>query len=128
MKPPEERSQRDPQSSSVDRDREFAQGLEEVERSLIALKERYTQVQQDQARQAELQHRYEEVRQDKRSRRSQELQAELRRIKQEVEVLEVNLESSLFSWSSLKEPFWMAVRFGGIGIGIGWLLKYIAGN
>lgn len=50
MKPSEERSQRDPQSSPVDPDREFAQRLEEVERSLIALKERYAQVQQDKAR------------------------------------------------------------------------------
>lgn len=133
MTPDREPSQRDPQQTSsknspateADLEREFARGLEEVERSLTALKERYAQVQQDKARQAELKHRYEEVRQNNRRHRSPELRTELQQIKQQLEILEINLESSLFSWSSLKEPFWMAVRFGGIGLVIGWLLKAI---
>lgn len=92
----------------------------------MALKERFAQVQRDRQRQAELKHRYEEVRQDRSIRRSQEMKTQLKQIQQELETLEVNLESSLFSWSSLKEPFWMAVRFAGIGIVIGWLLKSCA--
>lgn len=92
----------------------------------MALKERYAQVKRDRQRQAELKHRYEEIRQDRSIARSQEMKAELKRIEQELETLQVNLESSLFSWRSLNEPFWMVVRFAGIGIVIGWLLKSCA--
>jgi len=126
MKPPEEPSPSSDPRGSQDNEQEFVQALAEVERSLMALKERYAEVQRDQKRQAELKHRYEEVRQDRSRVRSQELKAQLQQIKQQLEMLEINLESSLFSWSSLKEPFWMAVRFAGIGLIIGWLLKSFA--
>lgn len=107
---------------------EFEQVLSEVERSLEALKERYAQVQRDQQRQAQLQHRREQIRQSPRQIRNQPaLKAELRQIKEQLETIELNLESRLFSWSALKEPFWQAVRFGGLGIAIGWLLKSCAG-
>jgi len=126
MKPPEEPSTSGDPQGSGNSEPDFEQALAQVERSLTALKERYAEVQRDRQRQAELKHRYEEVRQDRSMARSQQMKAQLKRIEQELETLEVNLESSLFSWSSLKEPFWMAVRFAGIGIIIGWLLKSCA--
>ncbi|MFB2835140.1 DUF2203 domain-containing protein [Floridanema evergladense] len=126
MKPPEEPSASSDTLGSGNSELEFEQALAQVERSLTALKERYAQVQRDRQRQAELKHRYEEVRQDRSMARSQQMKTQLKQIQQELETLEVNLESSLFSWSSLKEPFWMAVRFAGIGIVIGWLLKSCA--
>ncbi|MBE9223958.1 DUF2203 domain-containing protein [Phormidium sp. LEGE 05292] len=126
MKPPEEPSASSDPQGSGNSEPEFEQALVEVERSLTALKERYAQVKRDRQRQTELKHRYEEVRQDRSIARSQEMKAQLKQIRQELETLEVNLESSLFSWSSLKEPFWMAVRFAGIGMIIGWLLKSCA--
>ncbi len=107
---------------------EFEQALSEVERSLQALKERYAQVQRDRQRQAELQQRREQVRRELRqSSNRQALQAELKQIKEQLETIELNLESQLFSWGSLKEAFWQAVRFGGLGIVIGWILKSCAG-
>jgi len=107
---------------------EFEQALSEVERSLQALKERYAQVQRDRQRQAELQQRREQVRRELRQPSNrQALQAELKQIKEQLETIELNLESQLFSWGSLKEPFWQAVRFGGLGIVIGWILKSFAG-
>ncbi|HAG82106.1 MAG TPA: DUF2203 domain-containing protein [Cyanobacteria bacterium UBA12227] len=107
---------------------EFEQALSEVERSLESIKERYNQVQRDRQRQAELKHRREEIRKSLRqSNNKQALQAELRQIKEQLETIELNLESQLFSWGSLKEPFWQAVRFGGLGIVIGWILKSCAG-
>jgi hypothetical protein len=57
----------------------------------------------------------------------QALQTELKQIKEQLETIELNLESQLFSWGSLKEPFWQAVRFGGLGVVIGWILKSCAG-
>ncbi|NEP40489.1 MAG: DUF2203 domain-containing protein [Okeania sp. SIO2G4] len=106
---------------------DFGQALAEVDRSFAALKERYSQVQYYQRRKAELKHRLEEVRPEVRRQKTNELREELQRIQTELETIELNLESSLFGWNSIKEPFWQAVRFGGLGIAIGWLLKSCAG-
>jgi len=43
-------------------------------------------------------------------------------------MLETNLESQLFSWTSLKRPFWQIIRFGGLGVVIGWLLRSCVGE
>jgi DNA repair exonuclease SbcCD ATPase subunit len=107
-------------------DREFEQTLAEVERSLQALKARYAQVRADQQRQQQLQQQLSQTQRELRQIRSRELQAELQQIKQQLEELEVALESQLFSWNGLKEVFWQAVRFGGLGIVVGWLLRYFA--
>ncbi|NJK76462.1 MAG: DUF2203 domain-containing protein [Microcoleus sp. SU_5_6] len=106
---------------------EFVQALAAVERSLAAVKERYTQIQVDRQRQAELGNRREDVRHSLRQNPLPQLKKELREIEQELETIELNLESSLFSWGSLKQPFWQAVRFGGLGILIGWILKSYVG-
>jgi len=120
MKPPKQPFE---PSHEENQEQDFEQELLTAERSLLSLKERYTQVQADKSRQAELQKRL------KKLRRNQlpEVKAELRQIKQQLEVLELNLESQLFSWGSFKEPFWQAIRFGGLGVIIGWILKSLAG-
>jgi len=106
---------------------EFVEAIAAVERSLAAVKERYTQIQVDRQRQVELGHRREDVRQSVRQNPLPQLKKELREIEQELETIELNLESSLFSWGSIKQPFWQAVRFGGLGILLGWILKSYAG-
>ncbi|MEB3181270.1 MAG: hypothetical protein VKL59_19880 [Nostocaceae cyanobacterium] len=117
--PPQEPSSR----SSPDPEGEFEQELEEVEQALRLLKERYNQVKTDSQEQAQLQQRLQQFNQPQRQQRLREINAELQEIKQRLEVLELNLESKLFSWKSLREPFWQAVRFGGLGIVVGWILK-----
>ncbi|NJM69301.1 MAG: hypothetical protein HC862_03190 [Scytonema sp. RU_4_4] len=102
---------------------EFEQELLKVEDALATLKERYNQIQADRACQRELQQRLKQLHHSK----LPNVKAELKQIQQQLEVLELNLESQLFSWGSLKEPFWQAVRFGGLGVIIGWLLKSVAG-
>lgn len=107
---------------------EFEQALAEVEENLQLLRERYEQIQRDRLRQAELQHRRERIKKSLRQDSNrQTLKAELKQIQEQLETIELNLESRLFSWGSLKEPFWQAVRFGGLGIIIGWILKSYAG-
>jgi hypothetical protein len=106
---------------------EFVQAIAAVERSLATVKERYTQIQVDRQRQAELGHLREDVRQSVRQNPLPQLKQELREIEQELETIELILESSLFSWGSIKQPFWQAVRFGGLGILLGWMLKSYAG-
>ncbi|MEB3277461.1 MAG: DUF2203 domain-containing protein [Lyngbya sp.] len=108
-------------------DQEFEQALSQVERSLEEIKQRFAQIQRDQRRQAELKNRIDEVIPERRQTRSRQLREELRQLEAELETIELNLESRLFTWGSLKEPFWQAVRFGGLGIAIGWILKSLAG-
>ena len=108
-------------------DMELARALAEIERNLAAVKERYSQVQYYQKRKVELQHRLEEVRPEVRRQKTHKLREELQQIQTELETIELNLESSLFGWTSIKEPFWQALRFGGLGIVIGWLLKSCTG-
>ena len=108
-------------------DQEFEQALSQAERSLEEIKGRFAQVRRDRQRQAELKNRIDEVIPERRQSRSRQLREELRQIEAELETLELNLESRLFTWGTLREPFWQAVRFGGLGIAIGWILKSIAG-
>lgn len=103
---------------------EFEQTLAEVERSLQALKDRHTQVQQDQQRQAELQTRQEQLQRQLQNAPSPALKTEIQHIQDQLDELEVALESRLFSLSTLKEPFWQIIRFGGLGLIIGWSLAF----
>ena len=117
----------DPRSSDPETDLDFEQSLQAAEQSLYLLKARYSQVQLDQQRQQALQQRLSEAERDYRRHSSSALQQELKQIRQQLDDLELALESRLFSWNGLREVFWQAVRFGGLGVVIGWLLKSLAG-
>ena len=67
---------------SVQVDPEFERSLEDVERSLEAIKERYTQVQHDRRRQARLQQRFDQVKQELRKTQMPQLRIELKQVKQ----------------------------------------------
>ncbi|AFZ22599.1 hypothetical protein Cylst_0224 [Cylindrospermum stagnale PCC 7417] len=120
MKPPKETQ---PHLENPEPD--FEAELDEVERSLVALKERYAQVQRDRLQKAEWQQQRHQLQQHK--YQTPEIKAELKHIQQQLQVLEINLESQLFSWGSFKKPFWQIVRFGGLGVIIGWILKSCTG-
>lgn len=98
---------------------DWEQALTQLERDLAALKARYVQVQQAQAGQAELRHRQSQIRQHLRRTKDREAQAELSQIQDRLTELQVILESQLLTWSSFKQPFWLAVRFGGVGFILG---------
>lgn len=117
-------SEPNPPNSNVD---EFEQAFTDLEQSLQVLRERYEQVQRDRILRDELQQRREYIHRELRQTNNrQALRAELKHIQEQLETIELNLESRLF-WGSLKEPFWQAVRFGGLGIVLGWILKSCAG-
>lgn len=109
---------------------DFEQSIQSVEQSLQMLKARYAQIKTDQQHQQDLQQRLSQTERElKRHRASQALKTELKQIRQQLEEIEIALESQLFSWSGLREIFWQAVRFGGVGVIIGWVLKsYASGN
>ena len=119
----------DPDRLSTDHESEdsaltFEQVLERVERSLQELKERYAQIEHDQQLQKDLGERSQTIRSQLRQSKSSSLKSELQKLEKQLEELEVNLESRLFSWAGFKEVFWQAVRFGGLGIAVGWSLAF----
>ncbi len=119
-------------ASSADLDgMDFEQTLQEFERSFLLLKARYAQVQSDQQIQQDLKQELTQVQQhvlQSRSKKRQvDLKRELKQLKARLEETDLALESQLFSWGGLREVFWQAVRFGGLGVVIGWLLKGWAG-
>lgn len=54
------------------------------------------------------------------SHRQAALKAELAKLSNQLDDVEMRLESRLVSWLGLREYFWQIVRFGGLGILIGW--------
>lgn len=93
--------------------REFERALTEAERSLAELKQRYSQ--------------FQEAQEQLPASEVKSLRGALGEIQEKLEELDVYLKFFLFNWSEAKEPFWQAVRFGGLGVVIGWLLKLWAG-
>ncbi len=117
-----EEHDRNENSSSNNGDREIAKVLTEVGQSLEELRNRYLQVKQDWQRRAELVKYKQELQQKKANNLEREpIKTELRDLEQQISELEINLESVL-----LPDLFWQAVRFGGLGIAIGWVLKSLA--
>ena len=98
------------------KENELAQILIEVEESLLELQSRHTQVKQDWEKRAQIQARQQELKQQS-SSQPKPLKTELRSLQQELEELELNLESIL-----LPDVFWQVVRFVFLGIAIGWFL------
>lgn len=111
--------------------------LQETRELLTEVEQRFNQVRRDSIEQQELQSQQQQLKlqiQDRanskisRPRSSSnpqkaELQQQLQELSDRLEQIEVDLESRLLSWSSFREPFWQIVRFGGIGIIIGVILK-----
>ena len=103
---------------------EIEEEISNLEVSLDKIKQRYQQIKLDQGRKDELINRQQEIKQEIAANNPPDsLKSELNYIKNELAEIEVRLESELFQWSHLSEPFWQAVRFVGIGIIIGWILK-----
>jgi hypothetical protein len=121
-------------------DAEFEQAIIDLRQSLVKIEQRYIQIKQDLQHQAQLHQRLEEVEREWNLNQLPELEKELLQIRSQVQELSVALESALLSnqdfqqlfWKGVKqgllgEVFWQIVRFGGLGIVIGWFLKTWAG-
>lgn len=51
------------------------------------------------------------------------LTEEVQHLQRRADELEMALTKQFFSWEALREPFWQAVRFGGLGLVVGWFLR-----
>lgn len=120
---PEKNVKTTPEQSETEN---LGKALDELEQNVEALRERYSQVEQAQAEKQELRVRINRAQNELRQHRTKQVQEELTALQTRLEEVELTLESQLFSWSSLKEPFWMAVRFGGLGFVLGWALHILA--
>jgi DNA repair exonuclease SbcCD ATPase subunit len=96
----------------------FDQMLQTLDGNVTKLKERYAQIQTDQARQTELKTRKAEI------ANQPELAAELEKIEKELSEIDVRLESQLIPSGFLKDYFWQTVRFVGLGMAIGWGMAF----
>jgi chromosome segregation ATPase len=127
--------QTEPSSESdLEIDREIA----EVEELLSQVKQRYEQIRIAQADLTPLTQQQRELQKQLKSsqvnslaqaqwRDRQGLKEELAAVEQRLTEISVELESRLISWQSFREPFWQILRFGGVGIILGYYLKALAG-
>ena len=121
--------------------------LQETKQLLAEIEQRFHQVQHDLIEQQELQNKQEQLKlqipdglNNQKLRRKpnsgnerspanpqkEALRQQLLELSDRLEQIEGDLESRLLSWSSFREPFWQIVRFGGIGVIIGVILKSCA--
>lgn len=105
---------------------EIEQSLQNAEESFNRLKQRYADVISAKTHRSQLRAQYNRTQRELQRHKTNQLKSELDSLQHQLDEVEVMLESQLFSWSSLKEPFWMAVRFGGLGIVVGWVLRSLA--
>ncbi|MGF1567056.1 MAG: hypothetical protein ACFCVD_03095 [Nodosilinea sp.] len=56
----------------------------------------------------------------------QTVQEELRRLQHAVDDFELELASRMIPWPQVREAFWQGVRFGGLGLAVGWLLAQLS--
>ncbi|MGF1675916.1 MAG: hypothetical protein ACFCUV_19860 [Rivularia sp. (in: cyanobacteria)] len=132
MEPPKKSSQ---SSTEENLEQELQQEILSVEQNLGELKQRYAQMLADKQRQIELVRHSDEVKRQLQQTTTRTLKAELKQIKEKLETLDNALGlfsetylvlfggSVIFTKSGLKDLFWQIVRFGGLGVIIGWLLK-----
>ena len=104
------------------KENDLAQILIEVEQSLAQLQSRHTQVKQDWEKRSQIKARQQELKQQQQAKSlPQPLKTELRSLQQELDRLELTLESVL-----LPDIFWQVIRFVFLGIAIGWFLHIYA--
>jgi ABC-type uncharacterized transport system ATPase component len=105
----------------VDETVEFDREIAELEAAIFALKHRHADTQLAAQEQVVLTRQRNELKQKGTSR--PEIKQELQLIRSRLAELDLTLESRLLNeWKLMWEPFWQAVRFGGLGIIIGWVL------
>jgi hypothetical protein len=100
---------------------EFDREIAELEAAIFALKQRHADTQLATQEQVVLTRQRNELKHKGSSH--PEVKQELKLIRSKLAELDLTLESRLLNeWRLMWEPFWQAVRFGGLGMAIGWVL------
>jgi hypothetical protein len=119
---------------------EFADAIREVEIALDRLKHRYRQITEAKQERTELEQGFTSKELEYRENPLPPLETELQQIREQIQELDIILESDLLKndelrrmfWEGIRqgllgEVFWQIVRFGGIGVLLGWVLKSCTG-
>ncbi|UAJ72679.1 hypothetical protein IQE94_16870 [Synechocystis sp. PCC 7339] len=119
-----------------DSDSNFGLALAALTQALQKLQTRYDEVQSQRAKQQQIQEYRADVETRLQGEAQAELEQELARIRSELEALSLELESELLTdrqlqkmfWDGLRrglmgDVFWQIIRFGGLGLILGWALK-----
>jgi hypothetical protein len=119
-----------PQDFSQDsQDLEVDQAIAETEELFGQVKERYAQIRIAKADLAPLKQQQQELKKQLKGKQQKEwhdrqaIKEELAQVESRLLEIAIELESNLISWQSFREPFWQILRFGGVGIIVGWYLR-----
>jgi len=93
---------------------QFETALKETAKDFLALRDRYGAVKRAYQQRAKLQAQFDPATLPT---------AERQRLQKQIDELEETLEGKILTWEMVKEPFWQALRFGGLGLVLGWALK-----
>lgn len=109
--------------TAVDFDTEFPAALTEAEQTLQQLRDRYLEIKTAQAEKAQLEQKLADVQADLAAKAQAEktlaeLQTELEQVQDQIHTLGITLESQLWKWQDLKEPFWQFIRYFGLGFAV----------
>ena len=105
-------------ATPVDETLEFDREITELAAAISALKQRQVEIELAEREQVVLERQRNELKH--KGSKSPEVKQELEQIRSRLEELDLILESRLLN---MWEPFWQAVRFGGLGIAIGWFIS-----
>jgi hypothetical protein len=109
-------------ATPVDEKLEFDREIADLEQAISALKQRQVEIELAERERVVLERQRNELKH--RGVKYPEVQQELAQIRSRIEQLDITLESRLLNeWKLMWEPFWQAVRFGGLGIAIGWFIS-----
>jgi cytochrome c biogenesis factor len=109
-------------ATPVDEIIEFDREIAELEQTLADLKHRHTDTQLAAQEQVVLVRQRNELNQ--KGSNQPQVKQELELIRSRLAELDLTLESRLLNeWKLMWEPFWQAVRFGGLGIALGWFIS-----
>ncbi|MFM1842265.1 MAG: hypothetical protein RLZZ490_1001 [Cyanobacteriota bacterium] len=119
-----------------DSESDFALSLAALTQSLQTLQTRYDEVQSHRAKHQQLDEHRADLEARWQAEQRPELEQELQQLKDQLTELSLHLESELLTdkqlqkilWDGLRQGlmgdvFWQIVRFGGLGIVVGWLLR-----
>ena len=119
--------------SSPDDQLDVEQALTETETTLNTLKERYQNIQTAQKQKPEIQEQLQQLQNKakqlqkespRRQEQLQQLQADIAQLQEQLEHIDIVLESRLFKWWK-EEAFWQFLRFSGLGFGAALLLNHL---
>jgi hypothetical protein len=113
-----------PASSSTQSLESIAVDLQSIETEIATLKARYHQVQTDEDTRASLKAQQAEL--SATAPQTDETRSALQTLTTQLDEIELRLESRLLSWLGIRQYFWQIVRFGGMGLLLGWGLAYLA--